>query len=57
MKKSYYVVKDIAGCFGCLGRSERLPERFTNKKDAEKFKREQPKDKRVLYFVDFDWEA
>ena len=57
MRKSYYVVKDIAGCFGCLGRSERLPERFTNKKEAEKFKREQPKDKRVLYFVDFDWEA
>ena len=34
-RKTYYIVKGIAGAFGATGRIERLTERFTRKRDAE----------------------
>jgi len=57
MKKLYYIVKGVAGCFGSLSTCKRLPENYKNKKECEKKRRElnKNKSKNEIYFIEFLW--
>ena len=57
MKKSYYIIESIPGCFGCLGTVSRFPERYSSKREAEREARKRQKNaaEGILFWSDFEW--
>lgn len=58
MKKLYHICKTTAGILGTTGGLERLPGRYTNNKISHSKMRKlqkENKDKRILFFIEFDW--
>lgn len=57
MKKSWYVVKSVAGIIGAVGSTSRIQENLT-KKEATKIcssMKKKNENKFAVYWIDFDW--
>ena len=54
LKKLYYIVEGISGCFGCSGHTSRS-EYFTSKSSANFAMKKLPSNKGIVRWIDFEW--
>lgn len=58
MKKIYHVCASRSGAMGASPTLGRLPNRFTNRKDAESLRRTLARSPapRTVYFIEWEWD-
>ena len=56
-RKTYHIVASRAGAFGATSHAVRLPERYTNKREADSARARMAREPepRTVYFIEWEW--